>query len=74
MMEHPKYKKGFKFVHVWNVIDFEWLKDNVPTATNVNRWQNIVIETPQSDNPEPEFSTSHGIPSFAIELNNNTSS
>nr|ABB55300.1 conserved hypothetical protein [Asparagus officinalis] len=53
-MQEPKYKKGFKFDHVWNMVKkFEKFKDDVPTARQV-------------DNPTPEspISTSPGLSSF----------
>lgn len=68
-MQEPKYKKGFKFDHVWNIVkNFEKFKDDVPTARQVGRRQSqsMNFDSSQSDNPTPEspISTSPGLSSF----------
>ncbi|XP_020271025.1 uncharacterized protein LOC109846212 [Asparagus officinalis] len=68
-MQEPKYKKGFKFDHVWNMVkNFEKFKDDVPTARQVGRRQSqsVNFDSSQSDNPTPEspISTSPGLSSF----------
>ena len=51
------------------------VKDNVPTARNRNRQQNIVTRSSKSDNATPEsHSLSPTISSFAIALDDNASS
>ncbi|XP_020262906.1 glutathione S-transferase T3-like [Asparagus officinalis] len=68
-MQEPKYKKGFKFDHVWNMVKiFEKFKDDVPTARQVGRRQSqsVNFDSSQSDNPtlESPISTSPGLTSF----------
>lgn len=72
-MQEPKYKKGFKFDHVWNMVkDFEKFKDIVPTARQAARSQsqNVNIDSSQSNNltPESPISTSPGLSSFSPNL------
>ena len=39
-MQEPKYKRGSKFDHVWNIVkNFEKFKDNVPIAKQAARKQ-----------------------------------
>ncbi|XP_020249922.1 uncharacterized protein LOC109827343 [Asparagus officinalis] len=68
-MQELKYKKGFKFDHVWNMVkNFEKFKDDVPTARQVGRRQSqsVNFDSSQSDNPTPEspISTSPRLSSF----------
>ncbi|CAH9078407.1 unnamed protein product, partial [Cuscuta epithymum] len=45
-MQDPKYSKGFKFDHVWNMIkNFEKFKDNVPTARHAAPTKDKLITT-----------------------------
>jgi hypothetical protein len=70
-MQEPKFKKGFKFDHVWHIVkDFEKFKDDVPTARQVIRSQNASYDSSQSDNPTPEspISSSPGLSSFSPNL------
>lgn len=72
-MQEPKYKKGFKFDHVWNMVkNFEKFKDIVPTARQAARSQsqNVNFDSSQSNNPTPEspISTSPGLSSFSPNL------
>ncbi|XP_020266596.1 uncharacterized protein LOC109842095 [Asparagus officinalis] len=68
-MQEPKYKKGFKFDLVWNMVkNFEKIKDDVPTARQVGRRQpqSVNFDSSQSDNPTPDspISTSPELSSF----------
>ncbi|XP_020247920.1 glutathione S-transferase T3-like [Asparagus officinalis] len=67
--QEPKYKKGFKFDHVWNTVkNFEKSKDDVPIARQVGRRQpqSVNFDSSQLDNPTPDspISTSPGLSSF----------
>ena len=70
-MEYPKFKRGFKFDHVWHIVkDFEKFKDSVPTARQVVQRQNTNYELSQSDNltPKSPISASPGLFSFSSNL------
>ena len=57
-MQEPKYKRGFKFDHVWNIVkNFEMFKDNVPTARQAARKQS------QHENVDLSQSDSHTVES-----------
>ncbi|PON59491.1 No apical meristem-associated, C-terminal domain containing protein [Trema orientale] len=67
-MQDPKFKKGFKFDHIWNIIkDYEKFKDDVPTTRQTARRQTVNYDSSQSDNPTPEspISTSYRLSSHS---------
>ena len=69
-MEDPKFKRGFKFDHVWDIVkDFANLQDNhIPSRKDIMR-NRTVYELSQSDNHTPNSSSSIGISDFIIDLN-----
>ena len=73
-MQEPKYKRGFKFDHVWNIVkNFEKLKDNVPTARQAARKQsqheNVDLSQSDSHTLECPISASPGLSSSPPTLN-----
>ena len=71
-MEDSKFKRGFRFDHIWPIVkDFEKFKDNVPTAREVSRRQSTNYDSSQSDNPTPQspLSASPGLSSFSPNFN-----
>ena len=68
-MEYPKFKRGFKFDHIWHIVkDFEKFKDNIPTVR-----QNANYESSHSGNPtlESPISVSPRLSSFSPNLDDN---
>ena len=73
-MQEPKYKRGFKFDHVWNIVkNFEKLKDNVPNARQAARKQsqheNVDLSQSDSHTLECPISASPGLSSSPPTLN-----
>ena len=65
-MQAHKYRKGFKFDHVWNMVkNFEKFKDNFPTTRQSTRRQSqhVNFYSSQSDNHtlESPISASPGL-------------
>ena len=73
-MQEPKYKRGFKFDHVWNIVkNFEKFKDNVSTARQAARKQsqheNVDLSQSDSHTLESPISASPGLSSSPPTLN-----
>lgn len=69
-MQDPKYKRGFRFDHVWNIVkEYEKFKDNT-SRVRASPSQIDEFNSSQSDNPTPESnqSASPGISSFTLNL------
>ncbi|KAG8386375.1 hypothetical protein BUALT_Bualt03G0142300 [Buddleja alternifolia] len=70
--DHKKFKNGFKFDHVWNILkDFEKREANSPPRPQISRKHPSNHVSSQSDNQSPNCSTtdSTGFSQFSVDLN-----
>ena len=71
LMEDPKYKSGWKFDHVWNIIkNFEKFQDQDTHARQVRNPCGIGYTSSESENPTPDSAAqaSPGLSSFSLNL------
>ena len=74
LMEDPKYKSGWKFDHVWNIIkNFEKFQDQDTHARQVRNPCGIGYTSSESENPTPDSAAqaSPGLSSFSLNLDDN---
>ena len=70
-MQDANYKKGFKFDHLWNIVnDFENFKDHVSIAKEKSRMQKMSYISSESDYPTLDYPAleSPGLSLFSLNL------
>ena len=71
LMEDPKFKTGWKFDHVWNIIkNFEKFKDGATSARQVSPSPCFGYASSESENPNSDnhSQASPGLSSFSLNL------
>ncbi|XP_020871812.1 uncharacterized protein LOC110225883 [Arabidopsis lyrata subsp. lyrata] len=71
LMEDQRYKGGWKFDHVWNIIkNFEKFKDGDTSSRKISNPLNFGYISSESENPTPDSATqaSPGLSSFSLNL------
>ena len=74
LIEDPKYKSGWKFDHVWNIVKkFEKFQDQDTHARQVRNPCGFGYTSSESENPTPDSATqvSPGLSSFSLNLDDN---